>query len=451
MNTLADLGQHYAQLLARKTPQSQVQRKYARKFLAGGVTGNSKAWTDLCVSKANGSRVFDVDENAYIDLIMGFGPNLLGHNPEPVFEAARASLNSATPSGISTSLDAALAQRINEFVPSMELMRFVPSGTEATMLALRVARAYTGKPYVAKFEGHFHGQHDAALVSNLSSTLGGTADFPEGVADCAGLTPGTVDNTIVLSWHNLEATLESIKTHAKSLSAVILEPVPVSQMTGDPPEAEFLSALREITERHGILLIFDEVVTGFRLALGGAAEYFGVKPDLHVFGKVVGGGFPLGVYGGRKDIMEAVLTSPESRRRIYQSGTFSGLPISMAAGLATLNEIAATNALDIANNRAEEIRQGWRRLASGYGLEVQVTGIASLLAIFFSGNPIRTRRDILGTNLEASRVFSLGLLAGGVLLPPVHPGSASAAHTPQDVTDVLAISKNIMAQLKECI
>src|SRR5947208_2342680 len=322
---IEELIASYLELLAERTPRSHELRAEAEQVLAGGVSGHFKAWQPFYVREAKGAHLTDVDGNDYVDLIMGFGPNFLGHSA-PVVRAA----------------------------------------------------------------GH-------------------------------------------------------------DLAAVLLEPVPYSNIGGEEPDHEFLRALRELTWERGVLLVFDEVITGFRLGLGGAAAHFGVTPDLHCFGKTVGGGFPVGVFGGRRDVMEAVVrprpSDPHAAETIFQSGTFSGAPPAMAAGLAMLRELERTDAIAVADARAEAIRAGWREIVAELGLDAQVTGISSWLGLSFTNRPIRTRRDALTADPAQARAFSLGLLAGGVYLAPSHPGFTSAAHTGQDVRHVLEVSGDVLERI----
>lgn len=320
------------------------------------------------------------------------------------------------------------------------------------MMALRTARAFTGRTKVARFEGHYHGQHEAALVS--VAHVAGDERRPVGAPDGAGIPRGVLDDVVVLPWNDIDAVAPVVRELAGDLAAIILEPVPFSNIGGQEPDPEFLRALRELCWERGTLLVFDEVVTGFRIGLGGAAERYGFAPDLHVFGKAVGGGFPVGVYGGRRDVMEAVVTprpgDPHSGETIFQSGTFSGTPPAMAAGLALLRELERTDALAVADARAEAIRAGWRSLCAELGLEAQVTGMCSWLGLFFTGREIRTRRDALTADAARQRAFSLGLLVHGVYLLPSHPGFTSSAHTEDDVARVLEASERVLSDLAGC-
>jgi glutamate-1-semialdehyde 2,1-aminomutase len=444
------LTSHYLDQLGERTPGSHALRREAEQVLAGGVSSHFKAWQPFYLREAKGAHLTDVDGNDYVDLIMGFGPNPLGHSPDVVVDAVRATLGRGTSLAIATPLEVELAQTISRLVPSMEVMRFVTSGTEATMMALRTARAFTGRSRTARFEGHYHGQHDAALVS--VAHVAGPEERPGSVADGAGITQGVLGDIVVLPWDEIDLVAPVVREAADDLAAIILEPVPFSNLGGQEPDHEFLRALRELTWERGVLLVFDEVITGFRLGLGGAAAHFGFAPDLHCFGKAVGGGFPVGVFGGRRDVMEAVVTpkpgDPHAAETIFQSGTFSGAPPAMAAGIAMLGELERTDAIAVADARAEAIRAGWRKLVAELGVAAQVTGISSWLGISFTDRPIRTRRDALTADPALARAFSLGLLLGGIYLAPSHPGFTSAAHTEEDVRHVLDVSERVLRDIK---
>jgi glutamate-1-semialdehyde 2,1-aminomutase len=448
--TIEALTAHYLEQLAERTPASYALRQEAEQVLAGGVSSHFKAWQPFYVRDAKGAHLTDVDGNDYVDLVMGFGPNPLGHSPDVVVEAVREAVAHGTSLAIATPLEVELAQTISRLVPSMEVMRFVVTGTEATMMALRTARAFTGRSRIARFEGHYHGQHDAALVSGAH--VAGTEDRPEAVPDGAGIARGVLEDVVVLPWNDIDATALVLREAARDVAAIILEPVPFSNLGGEEPDPEFLRALRELTWERGALLIFDEVITGFRIGLGGAAAHFGFAPDLHCFGKAVGGGFPVGVFGGRRDVMEAVVTpvpgDPHAAETIFQSGTFSGAPPTMAAGLTMLRELERTDAIAVADARAEAIRAGWRQIVDELGLAVQVTGMSSWLGLAFTDRPIRTRRDSISADRARARALSLGLLLGGVYLAPSHPGFASAAHTEADVGRVLDVSERVLREIK---
>jgi len=452
VTTIEALTAHYLEQLSARTPASHALRQEAEQVLAGGVSSHFKAWQPFYVRDAKGAHLTDIDGNDYVDLVMGFGPNSLGHSPDAVVAAVREAVAHGTSLAIATPLEVELAQTISRLVPSMEVMRFVVTGTEATMMALRTARAFTGRSRIARFEGHYHGQHDAALVSGAH--VGGAEDRPEAVPDGAGITRGVLEDVVVLPWNDIDVVAPVMREAAHDLAAVILEPVPFSNLGGEEPDPEFLRALRELTWERGVLLIFDEVITGFRLGLGGAAAHFGFAPDLHCFGKAVGGGFPVGVFGGRRDVMEAVVTpipgDPHAAETIFQSGTFSGAPPTMAAGLTMLRELERTDAITVADARADAIRAGWRQIVDELGVAAQVTGMSSWLGVAFTDRTIRTRRDAITADRARARAFSLGLLLGGVYLAPSHPGFTSAAHTEADVARVLETSAKVLTEIAAC-
>jgi glutamate-1-semialdehyde 2,1-aminomutase len=439
----------YLRQLAERTPGSHELRREAEQVLAGGVSSHFKAWQPFYVREARGSHLTDMDGNDYVDLVMGFGPNSLGHSPDVVVQAVREAVGRGMSLAIATPLEVELAATISRLVPSMEVMRFVASGTEATMMAFRTARAFTGRSRVARFEGHYHGQHDSALVS--VAHVAGPEQRPEPVADGAGIPQAALDDVVVLPWNDIDLVAPVVREAADDLAAIILEPVPFSNIGGEEPDPDFLRALRELTWERGVLLVFDEVVTGFRIGLGGAAARYGFAPDLHCFGKAVGGGFPIGVFGGRRDVMDAVVRpragDPHAAETIFQSGTFSGAPPVMAAGLTMLRELEQTDAIAVADARAEAIRAGWRSIVADLGLDAQVTGMCSWLGLSFTSRPIRTRRDALTADGARSRAFSLGLLLGGVYLAPSHPGFTSAAHTEDDVARVLDVSRRVLGEI----
>jgi glutamate-1-semialdehyde 2,1-aminomutase len=449
--SVEELTSFYLERLAARMPRSYELYEDARHVLPGGVSSHFKGWQPFYVQEAKGSHLVDVDGNEYVDLIMGFGPNSLGHSPQVVVDAVREVIDHGTSLAIATPLEIRLAETICRLVPSVEQIRFVTTGTEATLMALRTARAYTGRSKTARFEGHYHGQHDAALVS--VSHVAGDERRPDPVPDGAGITQGVLDDVVVLPWNDIDAVAPVVREQGNDLAAIILEPVPFSNLGGGEPDHEFMRALRELAWERGIVLIFDEVVTGFRIGLGGAAAHFGFAPDLHVFGKAVGGGFPIGAFGGRREIMEAVVTpragDPHSAETIFQSGTFSGAPPSMAAGLAMLGALEHTDALVVADARAGEIREGWREIASGrLDLPLQVTGMASWFGLFFTDRPIRTMRDAVTADRARQRAFALGLLADGVYMTPSHPGFTSAAHTEGDVRHVLEVSERVLRDIE---
>src|ERR1700720_2615259 len=302
----------------------------AQKLIPGGVNSPVRAFrsvggTPPFIARGDGSRIYDVDGNEYIDYVLSWGPLILGHRPSQVIEALREVLEIGTSFGAPTEREVELAALIHDCVPSIEMVRLVSSGTEATMSALRVARGFTGRDLTIKFEGCYHGHVDSLLVK------AGSGMATLGIADTAGVPEAFAATTIALPFNSIEAVETAFRERGDKIAAVIVEPV-VGNMGCVPPRPGFLEALRSLTAKHGALLIFDEVMTGFRLALGGAQQRFGIKPDLTTLGKILGGGLPMAAYGGRADVMSKVApTGP-----IYQAGTLSGNPLAVAAGLATL-------------------------------------------------------------------------------------------------------------------
>ncbi|MEO1530472.1 MAG: glutamate-1-semialdehyde 2,1-aminomutase, partial [Planctomycetota bacterium] len=306
----------------------------ARQLMPGGVNSPARAFgavggTPLFIDRAEGPYLYDIDGNRYLDYIGSWGPMILGHRAEPIVEAIQKAVERGTSFGAPTEAESRLAQQIIDAVPSIEKVRLVNSGTEATMSAIRVARGATGRSKIIKFAGNYHGHVDSLLVA------AGSAAATLGVPDSPGVTPGAGQDTLVLDYNDVEGLKSAFSEHAGEIAAVILEPV-VGNMGCVIPTEEFLQSLRQLTLDDGAILIFDEVMTGFRLAFGGAQERFGIVPDMTTLGKIVGGGMPLGAYGGRADIMDHVLPAG----KVFQAGTLSGNPVAVAAGSATLKMLA---------------------------------------------------------------------------------------------------------------
>ena len=377
-STLASLVAGLEADVRQRTPGSVALSQRGAAVMPGGASGDGKTWWPLFFAGAHGSKVSDIDGNEYIDLVLGIGPNLLGHTDEAIVAGVHetfSTLGGAVAAG--TVLEVELAERIARTIPVMEQMRFVSTGSEATMMAIRAARAYTGKPRIAKFEGHYHGQHDEMLISAFGG-VAGELRAPVAVPDCVGLNDSAERNAIVLPWNDIEAVEQILSARVDEVAALICEPVPCVPQGGEPPEEGFLQAIRELTERLGILLIFDEVVTGLRMREGSAAAHFGVAPDLITLGKVAGGGLPIGVFGGRAEIMCTVV-GPEAdpAHKMFQSGTFSGSPVVMAAGIALIDRLADGTAHARADATAERLREGLKEAAAAADLAVQITGISS--------------------------------------------------------------------------
>jgi glutamate-1-semialdehyde 2,1-aminomutase len=418
----------------------------AREVLPNGVSGAAKFYAPypLFIRSARGSRVLDVDGNEYVDLLMGAGPMLLGHGHPAVAEAIRKQLELMTNPMLPTELSLRLAERIRGHMPYLERLRFVNTGSEATRSAVRVARAVTARPLIAKCEGAFHGSDDILLVSAHSRSPSGSDRRPRAVADYSGLTPGIERSVLVLPFNDPPAAVELISEHAHELAAVIVEPVAFSSGGGVPATKAFASALRAATSRHGILLIFDEVLCAYRMGLAGAPAYLDVVPDLSAIGKAIGGGMALAAFGGRAELMEAALGPDAGEREIFQSGTFTENPLSVAAGMAVLDVLEREPALERADEAGRRLRAGLTAELQAHGVEAVVTGAASILQVHIGAARVENRRDVLRADVEATRMFLLGMVAGGVLWPPIHPAVTSAAHTSEDVERVIATARTVL-------
>lgn len=438
-----------------RTKRSKEMYEEARQYLAGGVPGGARYRRPypLYMKEARGSKFWDIDGNEYIDILCGAGPTILGHSPAAVMDAVKQQLDRGTIIQVTSEFTVELAKKITHHMPGMELIRFVGSGSEGVHIALRVARAYTGREKYAKFEGCYHGQLDNELISG--AVFGGPEDKPESVPGCAGIPKSILNDTIILPWNNAEASVALIKKHAKELAAVIIEPVGGIYLGGMPADKPFVEALREVTKQEGIILIMDEVITGFRLGLSGSYSLLGVIPDLRILGKVIAGGFPVGAYGGRKDIMEKVVTPPGpaeakevAKQKIFSSGTFSGNPVSMAAGVATLRELEKPGFYERIDGYGERIRSGLRKMAMDIGLQIQVVGSRSLFSVHFSRRPVRNIRDILSSDRETAGAFYMGLVANGVYVPEYHVAFTSGAHSDADIDKILEVSEMVLREIK---
>lgn len=436
-----------------RTQRSRAVYEEARLVMPGGVAANTKAISPypLYFDKAQGAYLTDIDGNTYIDLVMGLGIHILGHAPASVMTAVRERLSSGTLPGMATELEVELARKVRRHMPYAEMVRFVNSGTEATLMALRVARAYRKRDKIGKFEGNYDGQHDLVQVS--TNTVAGPVDAPEPSLNHIGVARSTLRDLVILPYNDPDRAAALITAHADELAGVIMEPVAGFGMGCVPATREFLGAIREVTAEHDIPLILDEVVTNFRLGLGGAGEYYGVKPDLVTLGKILGGGFPIGGYGGRRDLMERFVTltgRPSDRsEKISQSGTFSGNAVSMAAGLATITVLEEGAAAFYARLDAltERLTGGLKKLAGGQGIALAITGARSMFQLHFGLERLTSLRERGGEDAARATEFSHGLLAGGVFAVP-RPWFMSAAHTERDVDKILEIADVVLAEIK---
>ncbi|MBZ5677485.1 MAG: glutamate-1-semialdehyde 2,1-aminomutase [Acidobacteriia bacterium] len=414
-----------------KSERSEAWFARAQKVIPGGVNSPVRAFrgvggTPRFIDRGQGSRIFDTDGNSYIDYVCSWGPLLLGHRPPAVIDALREVLEVGTSFGAPTEREVELAELIAQAVPSMEMVRLVNSGTEATMSALRLARGFTGRDLVIKFEGCYHGHVDSLLVK------GGSGMATLGIADSAGVPKAFAETTISLPFNSIAAVEKAFADRAGQIAAVIVEPV-VGNMGCVPPAHGFLEALRDQTARHGSLLIFDEVMTGFRVALGGAQQRFGIQPDLTTLGKIIGGGLPMAAYGGRADIMKKIAPLGP----VYQAGTLSGNPLAVAAGLAMLRYlIAHPEVYSTLESRAAELT-AWTPPG------VTVNRVGSMFTFFFSPNPVTDWDSAKKCDTARFGKFFHFLLERGVYIAPsqFEAGFVSAAHSEEDIRATVAAAR----------
>jgi glutamate-1-semialdehyde 2,1-aminomutase len=438
------------QLFRSRTPVSEELWRRAGSSFPQGVSGQAKFFAPYPVflSSAEGATVTDVDGRLYVDLLMGAGPMLLGHGHPRVVEAIRRQLGVMTNPMMPTELSLAYAERLRSHMPYLERLRFSNTGSEATRSAVRVARAVTGRLKIGKFEGNYHGSDDLFLISTHSREPSGPDDRPQPVVDYAGLSPRLIDEVVVLPYNDPAAAERLIDEHAGELAAVIMEPVAFSSGGGVPATREFAAAVRRATQRHDIVLILDEVLCGLRLGLAGAPAYLGITPDLAAIGKAIGGGLPLAAFGGRTDLMDAALGPDAGGRRIFQSGTFTENPLSIAAGMATLDVLESEPALERADSAGALLRESLTEAIADSRHSAVVTGVGSIVQVHFGASRIENRRDVLRSDMARTRSFLLDMVARGVLWPPVHPAVTSAAHGDDEVDAVVAAAREALEHLE---
>ena len=405
----------------------------AKALIPGGVNSPARAWGSvggdpLFFKKALGSRVWDVDDNELIDYVCSWGPMILGHANPIVIDAAIETAKSGTSFGAPTELEVEMARRVVDAIPSIEVVRFVSSGTEATMSALRLARSKTGRNKILKFNGGYHGHEDSLLVE------AGSGLANQGIASSAGVHPDYAAATLVADFNDVESVRVLLEANKGEVAAVIVEPIG-GNMGVVPPLPEFLKGLRDLTAEHGSLLIFDEVITGFRVALGGAQSVYGVTPDITCLGKVVGGGFPVGAYGASAEIMSEV--SPLGP--MYQAGTLSGNPVAMAAGIATLDELSKPGVYEGLQAKTDLLADGVLGVFSKAGIPAVVNRACGLMTVFFTGNDVTDMASASATDRDAFGAFFRGMIDNGVYLPPsqFEAWFVSTVHSDADIAQTL--------------
>lgn len=426
----------------RGTDRSLALFTKAQATLPGGVSSPVRAFGAVggyprFIARASGSRITDVDDNEYIDLVMSWGPLLHGHAHPDIIRAIVKSASAGTTFGAPTEIEVQLAEAIRFAMPSIEMLRFVSSGTEATMSALRLARAFTGRSLIVKFDGCYHGHVDSLLIRAGSGAL------THGEPTSAGISRDATDHTRGLPYNDISLFNELMAREGDQVAAVIVEPV-AGNMGVIPPKPGFLEALREQTTRYGALLILDEVITGFRVAEGGAQALFGIRPDLTCLGKIIGGGLPAAAFGGRRDIMEQL--SPLGP--VYQAGTLSGNPVAMSAGLCSV-QLAAAGDYAALESRARKLADGLQVAADRSGVRVQINRAQSMFSLFFSSEPIG---DLVSGQAADARMYAQffhAMLDRGIYLPPsqFETWMLSFAHTQDDVDEIIGAAAQAFEQM----
>ena len=426
-----------------RSSQSRAAFARAQRVLPGGVDSPVRAFasvggTPFSVRRASGAILEDIDGNRYLDYVMSWGPLLHGHAPRGLVRTITATAARGTSFGAPSPLETELAERVRALMPSLERVRFVSSGTEAAMSAVRVARAFTRREKIIKFAGCYHGHADAFLVK------AGSGATTLGIPTSPGVTTGTVSDTLLARYNDLTSVAALFKAHPRRIAAIVVEPI-AGNMGLVPPAAGFLEGLRTLATRHGALLVFDEVISGFRASAGGAQQVFGVTPDLTCLGKIIGGGLPVGAYGGRADVMALVAPSGP----VYQAGTLSGNPVAMAAGLWALSRLTPRLYRTLAA-RGATLAAGFAEAARAAGVPLQVSAFGSLVTPFFTSTPVRDYESALAADTRAYAAFFHGMLKRGIYGPPAQFEAwfLSAAHTDRQIADTIAAARGAMKDVR---
>lgn len=390
------------------------------------------------IDRGNGSKVYDIDGNEYIDYVASWGPLVLGHAHPDVVEAVTVVAASGTSFGAPTLLETELAEIIVNAVPSIEQVRLVNSGTEATMSAIRVARGYTGRDKILKIDGCYHGHVDYLLAKAGS----GVATF--GLSDSGGVPEDFARNTLTVPFNDTDAVKKAIAANTDEIACLILEPI-MGNMGIIPPRDGYLDALREITEQNGIILIFDEVITGFRVAFGGAQSYYNVTPDMTCLGKIIGGGLPVGAYGGKREIMQCV--APEGD--VYQAGTLSGNPLAVSAGITTLKKLSESGVYEQLEERAATLANGLADATQKHGIDAWHSRVGSMLMLYFTSETVTDADGARTADTDRFRQYFWGLLERGVSIAPsqFEAGFVSLVHTEDDINTTVKAASEVLSQL----
>ena len=425
--------------------KSEQLFEQAQKIIPGGVNSPVRAFngvggTPCFIKRAQGAYIYDADDKAYIDYVGSWGPMILGHNHPAILDAVITTAKNGLSFGAPTELEITMAEKVRELVPSMECLRMVSSGTEATMSAIRLARGFTGRDKILKFEGCYHGHADSLLVKAGSGAL------TMGVPSSPGIPEDFAKHTLTVSYNNIEEVKEIFAKYADEIACIIVEPV-AGNMNCIPPVEGFLEGLREVCDQYASVLIFDEVMTGFRVALGGAQAHYNIKPDLTTLGKVIGGGMPVGAFGGKQEIMNFIAPIGP----VYQAGTLSGNPIAMAAGLASLTELAQGDKHQQLSAATEKLAMGFKAAAERNGISLSVNYVGAMFGFFFTDdkNPITSYEQATQCDAEMFKRFFHLMLAEGVYLAPsaYETGFLSTAHSDDIIEKTLVAVDKCFAQL----
>jgi len=425
--------------------KSEVLFTRAQKTIPGGVNSPVRAFkavggTPRFITKADGPYMWDADGKQYIDYVQSWGPMVLGHNNPQIRQAVIDASEFGLSFGAPTEAEIIMAETVSKLVPSMEMVRMVNSGTEATMSAIRLSRGYTGRNKIVKFEGCYHGHADSLLVKAGSGAL------TMGVPSSPGVPANVAEHTLTVEYNNIDSVKEVFNTHGNDIACIIVEPV-AGNMNCIPPIEGFLEGLREVCDEYGSLLIFDEVMTGFRVSRGGAQERYGIKPDLTCLGKVIGGGMPVGCFGGRRDILTHIApTGP-----VYQAGTLSGNPVAMAAGLAAMQQIQEEGLYEGIFENTQALADGMQALANKHGIELSTNVAGSMFGIFFTDiERVTNYQQAINCNTEQFNKFYHGMLEQGVYLAPAsyEAGFVSKAHDKDIIAKTLEAADKVFAMLK---